>query len=215
MPLLRALSCRCFLNLLTRLVFGALFIPLLVKTLFFSRPHNVYTRINFFLLASKPLLNSAASADIGIRQLSDHSWVSCIFSLKPSDGKGPNWLLDKFLLSDPLTCDNIHNEIKDYFTHNANCGVSPDIVWDTFKAFVWGHFISVPIACRKMKEKATTELKAKIAYLEAKHMHSRGNKTLPKLTLEQKKLALYETSQAQRNLLFLQQRYLARTPQFL
>lgn len=42
-----------------------------------------------------------------------------------------------------------------------------------------------------------------------------GEKTLHKLEIERKKLAVYETTQTQRNLLFLKQCYSSRAPKFL
>lgn len=44
---------------------------------FFSSPHGVYSRIDF-ILSSKVLFNLIRSADIGVRSLSDHAWVSCL-----------------------------------------------------------------------------------------------------------------------------------------
>lgn len=48
---------------------------------FCSPSHNTYTRIDY-ILASRSLFQSVFLADIGIRSLSDHAWVSCLFSKK-------------------------------------------------------------------------------------------------------------------------------------
>lgn len=51
--------------------------------------------------------------------------------------------------------------------------------------------------------------------MESRHLRFGGKKTLHKLEATRKKLALYETSQTQRNLLFLKQKYASRSPRFL
>lgn len=89
------------------------------------------------------------------------------------------------------------------------------MVWDAFKAVMRGHFISVASAHKKAKGKVVSDIKANIAFLEAKLIRYGGKKYLHKLELETKKLALYETSQAQRNLLLLKQKYASRSLLFL
>lgn len=74
-------------------------------------------------MASKSLFGGITSVDIGIRSLSDHAWVTCQFARKATDGKGPNWLLNKSLLSDPTICETATNEITNYFLLNKDCGV--------------------------------------------------------------------------------------------
>lgn len=90
---------------------------------------------------------------------------------------------------------------------NADCGVSKDVVWDAFKAVARDHFISVASACKKAKEKTTSDLKSKIAFLESRHLRLGGKKMPCRLEAAHKKLALYETSQMQHDLLFLKQKY--------
>lgn len=132
---------------------------------FFSSVHQSYTRIDV-IMASKSLFGEITSADIGIRSLSDHAWVTCHFSKRVTDGKGPNWLLNKSLLSDPVICETAATEITNYFLLNKDCGVPSEVVWDAFKAVIRGHFISVGASCKKAKLQVVTDLKARIAWLE-------------------------------------------------
>lgn len=44
------------------------------------------------------------------------------------------------------------------------------MVWDTFKVVMRGHFISIASARKKAKEKVISDIKANIAFLEAKHL---------------------------------------------
>lgn len=111
-------------------------------------------------------------------------------------------------MSDPIICENIEKEIQNYFLLNENCGVSSGTVWDAFKAVIRGNFISVAASCKKTKMKTLLDLRIKIAYLKAKHLRCGGKKTLKKWEIERKKLALYETSQTQRSLLFLKEQIL-------
>lgn len=155
---------------------------------FFSPVHQSYSRIDV-LLASKPLFGDITSADIGIRSLSDHAWVTCLFAKRVTDGKGPNWMLNKSLLSDSVISDAAANEISNYFLLNKDCGVSSETVWDAFKAVIWGHFISVATSCKKAKLQIITDLKSKIAWLEERHRRWGGKRTLRKLELERKKIS--------------------------
>lgn len=173
---------------------------------FFSPTHQMYTCIDF-IIVSKSLVTSIPSADIGLQTVSDHTWVTCLFAHRVTDGRGPNWSLNKSLLLDAVICETTAEEIMNYFLLNKDCGIPSDTVWDTFKALLRGYFISVAVSCRKAKVQAISELKAKIAFLEDRHRRRGGKKFLRKLEIERKKLVLYETSQAQRNLLFLKHRY--------
>lgn len=78
--------------------------------------------------------------------------------------------MNKSLLYDAVICENAEEEVKNYFLLNKNCGVSLEMVWDGFKAVIWGHFISVATSCKRTKSLIINELKAKIAFLEAKHI---------------------------------------------
>lgn len=136
---------------------------------YFSPTHCTYTRIDY-ILALKSLLSSFFSADIGPRSLSDHAWVSCLFSKKLIDSTGQCWNLNSSLLHDAVICEQMETMIKDYFSLNENCRVHQNIVWDAFKAVARSHFISVASACKKTKEQVTSDLKAKIAFLESRHI---------------------------------------------
>lgn len=174
-----------------------------------------YTRIDF-ILVSNSLISTVFSADIGLRSLSDHAWVSCLLSRKVSDGKGPDWTLNKSLLRDTIICEQIEEEIKNYFSLNSNYGVSKEIVWDAFKTVVRGLFMSATASRKKAKQQILTDLNSNIAFLEARHGRYRGVKTLRKLELERKKLALYDTSYSQCSFFFfLKHKYTSCLPRFL
>lgn len=142
---------------------------------YFSPVHHTYTRIDF-ILVSHSMIGTVFSADVGLRSLSDHAWVSCLLSRKISDGKGPDWALNTSLLKDPVICGQIEEEIKNYFLINTNCGVSRGTVWDAFKAVVRGSFISAAASCKKAKQHILTDLTSKIAFLEARHRRYGGLK---------------------------------------
>lgn len=158
---------------------------------------------------------SIPSADIGVQTVSDHTWVTCLLAHQVTDCRGPNWSHNKSLLLDTVLFENIVEEITNYFRLNSDCGVSYETVWDAFKAVLRGYFISVAASCRKTKTRVVSDLKAKIAFLEDWHRRRGGKRYLRRLEIERKKLALYETSQAQHNLLFLKHKYASRSPRFL
>lgn len=166
-----------------------------------SPSHDAYSCIDF-ILTSKARFNLEKSVDIGIRSISDHVWVSCLLLHQTPVQTGWNWSLNVSLLQDPVLCEQTEEEIKNYFEANKVGDTSNEIIWDAFKAVIRGHFLSVASTRKKVKAKIVSEIKANIAFLETKHIHFGGKKYLRKLELERKELTLYETSQAQRNLLF-------------
>lgn len=146
------------------------------------------------LLRSRALYQTWTSAEIGIKFLFDHTSMSCNFSKRTSDDKGPNWTLNRSLINDELYKPLIIKEIKQFFEFNANCGVSTPVVWDAFKAVLRGQLISLASACKKEREKITNDLKTTIAQLELRHLRYGGRKNLHRLNLARKKLELHETS---------------------
>lgn len=82
-----------------------------------------------------------------------------------------------------VTCDIIHNEIKNYSQ------LIPIVVfhwkqWDTFKAVIHGQFISAAATCKNIKENTISELKSKMALLEAKLMQCGSKKNFQKLNFK-------------------------------
>lgn len=81
---------------------------------FFSHSHLSHSRINL-LLGSVALLQNCDCADIGTKVLSDHAWVACNFSRQISDGKGPNWSLNRSVINDDLYRPLIEAKIDQFF----------------------------------------------------------------------------------------------------
>lgn len=153
---------------------------------FYSNTHQTHSRTDM-LLGSKSLFHKCDSVKIGFKFLSDHSWVSCSFSRRVTDDKGPNWTLNKALLVEELYRPNIMAEIEQFFAFHKDCGVSVPVVWDTFKAVMRGQLLLMATACKKEREKLVKNLKDKIIQLEKKYLHYGGQKNSSQIKCSQKK----------------------------
>lgn len=131
--------------------------------------HQTYSRIDD-LICSRSFLPRCESADIGLKLVSDHEWVSCIANQRLDDNKGIRWILQCSLLHDELSKITIQSEIKQFFELNSDCGVPTNVVWDAFKAIIRGQWISVMSAYKKEKEKTIATFKDKIEKLEDRHL---------------------------------------------
>lgn len=78
-----------------------------------------------------------------------------------------------------------------------------------------GYLTSMATACKKERERIELELKRKIALLEEKHLKFGGKKTLRKLNLARKKIELADTANIQKDLLFLRQNFVTKSPKYL
>lgn len=187
--------------------------PTACQYTFYSATHQSHSRIDL-ILCSKTLFNACTSADIVSKLLSDHAWVTCLFSLRSGEEKGPVWFLNRTLIKDELYSPKIE-EIKTFFKFNSDCGVATPVVWDAFKATLRGHLISLASTCKKERVAIIADLKCKIYDLEAKHLKFVGKHWLRKLLMARKKIGADRNIGDPKNLLFLRQSFTTKLPRYL
>lgn len=71
--------------------------PMVKDYTFYSACHKVHTRIDL-ILTSKTTAIHVLKADIGVKSISDHSWISCDLTLGEAAASDKRWSLNKTLL---------------------------------------------------------------------------------------------------------------------
>lgn len=138
---------------------------------YFSAPHSVYSRIDYFLVNKKDRYR-VESCDIGVMDLSDH----CPVYLKIIMGKEKKhtvWRLNSSLLTGQMK-DDIEKDICEYVEQNDNGEVSPSVLWDACKVVMRGKLISRAAYRKKVKQQALTTLQTELEELEKQHTKKNG-----------------------------------------
>lgn len=104
---------------------------------YFSRRHDVHTRLDYCLISSAAA-QSLATATIGPNTLSDHSWVACTFSFQDAEPREFHWSLNKSLLDSPLVKEGVTTALKTYIKCNNTLDCNIPLVWDALKASMRG-----------------------------------------------------------------------------
>lgn len=131
---------------------------------FYSASNKMCSRIDMIFVntAITPLVKKA---EILPKILSDHNPVECVFRFK---AKMFRWKLNEELLNKTENLEYLKEEIKTFFEYNWNVDIANNVVWDTFKAYIRGVFISLGARERKINERKMQELQMKIKEKEIK-----------------------------------------------
>lgn len=106
---------------------------------YFSSPHNIYSRIDYFLMYNKDM-HRVEKCDIGIMDLSDHCPLYLTLRLV-SEKKTTIWRLNSNILKGHMK-EEIMKELQTYIEDNNNGEVSPSVLWDACKAVMRGKIIA-------------------------------------------------------------------------
>lgn len=172
---------------------------------YYSFPHSVYSRLDYFFMFSKDKFkvkdNGIATID-----LSDHSPISITISLERSR-KNTLWKLNSNILNDPVLVNKLKDSIKDYLDLNDTGEVSPTTLWDALKAVLRGEIISITAHLKKMKSQRLTDLQGKLKKLQLDDSHNNNNTSL-KLEIKktQKEIDEIYSLEIQKKYIFLKQK---------
>lgn len=147
---------------------------------FFSPPHNVYTRIDYFLI-SQSLVDYSISSDIGNIVISDHAPTFLCLTKFSQTPKSRRWHLNVSLLKDSTFLKMIRNETALFEETNRKQDSALAIWWDTLKAYWRGRIISYASFKSKSVNKETTELENELKILETLHSQTKDKSTLNKI----------------------------------
>lgn len=173
---------------------------------FHSKVHNVYTRIDFFLVDGKllPLSYNAKYHNIII---SDHSPVS--FSLKLGENVPiqRSWRFNPQLTTDAKFCEYLESNIKIYFETNDKNDTSPTLLWEACKAYLRGCIISFQSSLKKRNKAIQLELEKEIHQLDIENAQQPSSEKHTKISTLKYKLNKILSDRICRAFIFTKQRY--------
>lgn len=146
---------------------------------FFSKLHNSYSRIDFFLLDSKFLPNVKDCKYHNIL-ISDHAPVSVVFDFN-SPKRETTWRLRPSLLNDVDFCKYLSKKIEDFMQTNDTLDTSDSILWETFKVVMRGHIISYEAAQKKERNSRLKQINDNLTRLELLYRQHGNNITLQEI----------------------------------
>lgn len=115
---------------------------------FFSIPHHVFSRIDYFL-SSRFVLDRIVNCTIGTQSLSDHAPVSVTISPPYRDPACRHWRLNPALLSNHRFVDYVTTEWEHFIAINKTPDINPSVLWESGKAYIRGAIISYTSAQKK------------------------------------------------------------------
>uniref|UniRef100_A0A803K6G7 Reverse transcriptase domain-containing protein n=1 Tax=Xenopus tropicalis TaxID=8364 RepID=A0A803K6G7_XENTR len=173
---------------------------------FFSARHNLYTRLDYFLI-SRDLLHFTATSSILPITWTDHDAVTFEIEITHQSKRKPHWRLNEALLNDLTANKKTLETITEYFAINKHSIDSMATLWEAHKAVLRGHFISTTSYKRKMRIKQITRLEHDLTYWEKLYHRSPSQQLKQQITQARrdlKKLLLADTEKALR---WLKQKY--------
>ena len=135
---------------------------------FHSRAHNVYSRIDFFLLDSK-LLSGVNNVKYHNIIISDHCPVSVSLTLLELRRDFRSWRLDPQLLTKKQFCEHLETQMDIFFETNDKDDISPVHLWESFKANIRECIISYQSSQKKRHNQKQIDLEEQIRKLDAEN----------------------------------------------
>lgn len=132
---------------------------------FHSHVHNVYTRIDFFLVDNN-LISNILNSKIHDILISDHAPVSFEVVFDQTSFTRPLWRMDPQLIDDPKFIDFMSLQLEIFFNSNDKPETSSGLLWETLKAFIRGCVISYQGSRNKLYKTKLTGLANQIHQLD-------------------------------------------------
>lgn len=181
------------------------FFPTRRNYTYYSTPHAVYTRIDYFFTFSRHL-HMVEQCNIGSMTLSDHSPIYLSLSLN-GERRETLWRLNSAILNNTATKESLKQEINTYLETNDNGEVTPDILWDTLKAVMRGKIISITSYMKKLRVQKLRDLEGELEQLQRVHSRTLDDQTKQEIGKIRKQIQDMSTQEIQNKLAFLKQRY--------
>lgn len=172
---------------------------------FFSYPHQVHSRIDYFF-SSRGVLNRTVNCTIGTKSLSDHSPVAIIISPPYRDPCCRHWRLSPVLLSSQCFVDFVTSQCQLFFAENSTPDISPSTLWESAKAFIRGAIISYTSAQKKKALQRQLELEETLNEIEIQFKRSPNKHLLKRLEATRSALNQILTQKAESHIFFARHR---------
>ena len=172
---------------------------------FYSHPHDVFSRIDYFFVLKRDR-HRIRGCDIGNIDLSDHAPLSCTIDINNNPGS-TLWRLNTNILNNPKFKTQIREEIKRFLEENDNGEVDSATVWDTLKAVMRGRIISFCAYEKKQKQLRLIDLNKELKDLETQHKREQKTEILTKLTATRNEINMIYTQEIEKKMIFTRQTY--------
>uniref|UniRef100_A0A3P9KVD9 Endonuclease/exonuclease/phosphatase domain-containing protein n=1 Tax=Oryzias latipes TaxID=8090 RepID=A0A3P9KVD9_ORYLA len=172
---------------------------------FFSIPHQVFTRIDYFF-SSQFVLDRIKNCTIGTKFISDHAPVSIVLSPPYLDPACRHWRLNPTLLSSQDFVDYITKEWEGFIAINKTPEISPSTLWESGKAYIRGSIISYTSAQKKKALKLQLDLEKNIAGLEVQFRQHPSDSLAKQLEAARSALNQLLTKKAQTQIFYAKHR---------
>uniref|UniRef100_A0A3P9IJZ9 Reverse transcriptase domain-containing protein n=1 Tax=Oryzias latipes TaxID=8090 RepID=A0A3P9IJZ9_ORYLA len=172
---------------------------------FFSIPHQVFTRIDYFF-SSHFVLDRIKNCTIGTKFISDHAPVSIVLSPPYLDPACRRWRLNPTLLSSQDFVDYITKEWEGFIAINKTPEISPSTLWESGKAYIRGSIISYTSAQKKKALKSQLDLEKNIAGLEVQFRQHPSDSLAKQLEAARSALNQLLTKKAQTQIFYAKHR---------
>lgn len=146
---------------------------------FFSKLHNSYSRIDFFLLDSK-LLTNVIDCKYHNIVISDHAPTSLILDFKIPK-REIAWKMRPSLIKDADFCSYLSKHLEEFLQTNDTKDTSDSNLWETFKVVMRGHVISYEAAQKKQRNLRLKEIDDTLTQLEVLYRQNSNNQTLQQI----------------------------------
>lgn len=173
---------------------------------FHSKVHNVYTRIDFFLVDGK-LLPHSYNAKYHNIIISDHSPVSFMLKFPGGASNQRSWRFNPQLLTDTKFCDYLETHIKVFFETNDRDDVSPTLLWEAFKAYLRGCIISFQSSLKRGNRTAQLDLEKRINQLDRENAQQPSAEKYTEIAALKYKLNKILSDKISRAFTFTKQKY--------
>lgn len=140
---------------------------------------NSYSRIEFFLLDSKLLLNVLNTKYHNII-ISDHAPESICLDLNQKKQQ-TTWRFRPYLIDDSGFCKYSSGKVNEFLDTNDTLDTSDSNLWETFKVVMRGHVISYKASLKKARYTTMHEIDNKLSQLEVQYKLSNNSKTLQEI----------------------------------
>lgn len=136
---------------------------------YYSRPHQTYSRIDYFLIPHGHL-QAIKGTTIGYITWSDHGPITMRYALSDMyKAQRKPWRKNESLLQDPEVLADVVKEIGHCFHTNSTFESDMGVVWEAHKAVVRGVLIKHGSRIKRPRTAQLTSLLHKLQTLETRH----------------------------------------------
>ncbi len=171
----------------------------------FSGVHKTGSRIDYFF-SPKTSLQNVIDCNIGKHVISDHAPVFLRLGLSNQIFYPAAWKFKPWLIHDPNLNLSLKNKFKLFLMENKTPDVSPNLLWDTAKAYIRGLIISYVSNQKKKQLADQRKLEMTLHGLQIKYICTPQMDFWRRIETVKTSLEAILTNKAEKSVFFARQR---------